>query len=146
VFSSFPTSTRDIGLFRVTVQTKNESVPRAVQVILEEMDRMRNEPVASAELESAKEALINSFVFRFTSRFSVVTQLLMLEFDEYPADYLDTLLDRYRAVTREDVQRVARQYLRPDAATILVVGDATRFETGLAARGPVTRLTIPAVN
>lgn len=146
VFSSFPTSTRDIGLFRVTVQTKNESVPRAVQVILEEMDRMRREPVTPAELENAKEALINSFVFRFTSRFSVVIQLLMLEFDEYPADYLDTLLDRYRAVTREDVQRVARQYLRPDAVTVLVVGDAARFETGLIAVGPVRRLTLPAAD
>jgi zinc protease len=144
VFSSFPTSTRDISLFRVTVQTKNESVPRAVQVILEEMARMRSAPVTPAELDGAKEALINSFVFRFTSRFSVVTQLLMLEFDEYPPDYLDTLLDRYRAVTREDVQRVARQYLRPDATTILVVGDAARFESGLAALGPVRRLPVPA--
>ena len=42
VSSSFPTSTRDISLFRVTVQTKNENVPRAVQVILEEMARMRS--------------------------------------------------------------------------------------------------------
>lgn len=145
VSSSFPTSGRDFGLFRVTVQTKNENVPRAVQAILEEMTRMRDTAVTPAELDGAKEALINSFVFRFTSRFSVVTQLLMLEFDEYPPDYFDMLLDRYRAVTREDVQRVARQYLRPDATTILVVGDAARFESGLAALGPVRRLAAPAV-
>ena len=144
VSSSFPTSTRDIGLFRVTVQTKNENVPRAAHAILEEMARIRSAPVTPAELAGAKEALINSFVFRFASRFSVVTQLLMLEFDEYPPDYLEGLLDRYRAVTREDVQRVARQYLRPDAATILVVGDTARFESDLAALGPVRRLAVPA--
>jgi predicted Zn-dependent peptidase len=133
VSSSFPTSNREVGLFRVTVQTKNESVPRAVRVILDEMERMRTAPVTPAELENAKEALINSFVFRFASRFSVVTQLLALEFDEYPPDYLDTLLDRYRAVSRDDVQRVARRYLRPEAATILVLGDAALFESDLAA-------------
>lgn len=145
VSSSFPTSTRDVSLFRVTVQTKNENVPRAARTILEEMAHMRDSLVTPAELNGAKEAIINSFVFRFTSRFSVVTQLLMLEFDDYPPDYLDTLLDRYRAVTREDVQRVARQYLRPDATTILVVGDTAKIESALAAFGPVSRLTVSAV-
>jgi zinc protease len=100
--------------------------------------------VTPAELAGAKEAIINSFVFRFTSRFSVVTQLLTLEFDEYPPDYLDTLLDRYRAVTREDVQRVARQYLRPDDTTILVVGNTGPIEPALTAFGPVSRLPVPA--
>jgi zinc protease len=144
VASSFPTSSRDVSLFRVTVQTKNENVPRAVRAILEEMRRMQNQLVSPAELDGAKEAIVNSFVFRFTSRFSVVTQLLMLEFDEYPPDYLDTLLDRYRAVTREDVQRVARQYLRPDTATVLVVGDVPQFESGLTTLGPVRRIAAPA--
>jgi zinc protease len=144
VASSFPTSSRDVSLFRVTVQTKNENVPRAVRAILEEMRRMQSQLVSPAELDGAKEAIVNSFVFRFTSRFSVVTQLLMLEFDEYPPDYLDTLLDRYRAVTREEVQGVARKYLRPDAATILIVGDVPQFESGLTALGPVRRIAAPA--
>jgi len=144
VASSFPTSSRDVSLFRVTVQTKNENVPRAVRAILEEMRRMQSHLVSPAELDGAKEAIVNSFVFRFTSRFSVVTQLLMLEFDEYPPDYLDTLLDRYRAVTREDVQRVARQYLRPDTTTVLVVGDVPQFESGLTTLGPVRRIAAPA--
>lgn len=143
VSSSFPTSSRDISLFRVTVQTKNDSVPRAVRMILDEMTRMRDEPVTPAELAGAKDALINSFVFRFTSRYSVVTQLLTLEFDDYPPDYLESLLDRYRAVTREDIQRVARQYLRPDAATTLVVGAVAQHEAGLAAFGPVRRVSLP---
>jgi predicted Zn-dependent peptidase len=146
VSSSFPTSSRDIGLFRVTVQTKNESVPRAVRMILDEMERMRDAPVTPGELAGAKDALINSFVFRFTSRFSTVTQLLTLEFDDYPPDYLESLLDRYRAVTREDVQRVARQYLRPDAATVLVVGGAAQGESGLAAFGPVHHLSLPVTD
>jgi zinc protease len=142
VFSSFPTSTRDISLFRVTVQTKNENVPRAVRMILEEMDRMRTALVTPAELDGAKEAIVNSFVFRFTSRFSVVTQLLTLEFEEYPPDYLDTLLDRYQAVTREDVQRVARQYLHPDATAVLVVGNAALFESDMAMFGPVHHVSV----
>ena len=69
-------------------------------------------------------------------------QLMMLEFNGYPADYLDTLLDRYRAVTVADVQRVAREYLHPDASTILIIGDPTKFESGMRTFGPVHRLPV----
>jgi predicted Zn-dependent peptidase len=142
VGTSFPTGTRDISLFRATAQTKNENVPRAVDAILEEMHRMQRQPVSQEELDRAKEAIINSFVFRFTSRFGVVMQLMMLEFNGYPADYLDTLLDRYRAVTVADVQRVAREYLHPDASTILIIGDPTKFESAMRTFGPVHRLPV----
>ncbi len=144
VASSFPTSTRDIGLFRVTVQTKNENVPRAVGAILEEMRRLQEYPVTTEELRGAKDAFINSFVFRFSSRFQTVTQLLVLELDGYPPDYYETLLDRYRAVTVEDIQRVANRYLLPDATTILTVGDVAKFESAMEAFGPLHRLPAPA--
>jgi pyruvate dehydrogenase E2 component (dihydrolipoamide acetyltransferase) len=48
------------------------------------------------------------------------------------------------AVTREDVQRVARQYLRPDDTTVLVVGGTAQIEAALATFGPVSRLPAPA--
>jgi zinc protease len=66
---------------------------------------------------------------------------MRLEFDGEPADYYETLLDRYRAVTIADIQRVAIAYLRPDAATIVVVGDAAKVEAQLARFGPVERLS-----
>jgi predicted Zn-dependent peptidase len=142
VGTSFPTTSPDISLFRATLQTKNENVPRAVSAILEEMARIQKDPVTPQELERAKEAITNSFVFRFSSRFVTVVQLLTLEFDGYPSDYFETLLDRYLAVTAADIQRVARQYLRPDASTIVVVGDATKFESAMGTFGPVHRLPV----
>jgi predicted Zn-dependent peptidase len=49
-------------------------------------------------------------------------------------------LVRRRAVTVVDVQWVARQYLQPDAATILVIGDPAKFKAAMAPFGPVRRL------
>jgi zinc protease len=66
----------------------------------------------------------------------------MLEHDGYPSDHYETLLDRYRAVTAADIQRVAGQYLHPQASTIVVVGDAAKFESAMAAFGPVHRLSV----
>lgn len=142
VGTAFPTTSRDISLFRATLRTKNENVPRAVAAVLEEMARIQRQPVTPEELDRAKEAIINSFVFRFTSRFSTVLQLLTLEFDGYPLDYYETLLDRYRAVTAADIQRVAGEYLHPGSATILVVGDAPKFESAMAPFGPVRHLSV----
>ena len=142
VGTSFPTSWPITGPFRATAQTKNENVPRAVTVILEEVERIRREPVSPDELARARQAIENSYLFRFSSRFTTVVQLMRLEFDGEPADYYETLLDRYRAVTVADIQRVAKAYLHPDAATIVVVGDASKFEAQLAQFGPVSRVPI----
>jgi zinc protease len=140
VYSSFPTGSLVPSLFRVSLQTRNENIPRAIAAILEEMRRLQREPVSSEELERAKEAIVNSFVFRFSSRFGTLTRLLMLEIAGEPADFYDTLLDRYRRLTPDDIQRAARQYLRPEASTVVVVGDAPTFEAALAPFGPVRHL------
>lgn len=139
-WSSFPTGTRQPSLFRAGLQTQNENVPRAVAAILEEMRRLRDEPVPAAELARAQEAIVNSFVFRFASRFGTVTRLLMLEAAEESADFYDTLLDRYRAVTAADIQRVARRYLHPDRSLVLVVGRPEAFASAMTPFGPIAEI------
>jgi zinc protease len=141
-WSSFPTGGNVLGLFRAGLQTKNENVPRAVAGILEEMRRLQEEPVTATELDRAKDAIINSFVFRFTSRFGTVTRLLMLEVTGEPPDYYDTLLDRYRQLTPADLQRVARHHLHPDRSVVLVVGATEAFEAALAPFGPVQQIPL----
>jgi predicted Zn-dependent peptidase len=137
----YATGTRDLGAFRTSVQTKNESVGRATTAVLEEIRKMTETAVAEEELATAKEALVNSFVFRWQSPMQVATQLMALEFDGLPPDYYDTLLDRYRAVRPPDILRVAQHSLHPDHMTIVVVGDPARFDRPLSTFGPVTQLS-----
>jgi zinc protease len=145
VSTQFPISDRDLGLFRATLQTKTESTGPAIQAILEEIERIRTEPVSAQELELAKEDFINSYIFRFDSSFSNVTQLMQLELDDRPRDYYETLLDKYRAVTREDLLRVAQKYLHPKDLTILVVGDTQQINAALAKFGRVTPINLETV-
>jgi predicted Zn-dependent peptidase len=137
----YATSTRDLGAFRTLVQTKNESVGRATAAVLEEIRKITEAPVAEEELQTAKDGLINSFVFRWQSPLQAVDQLMALEFDGLPPDHYDTLLDRYRAVSPADVLRVARKFLHPEQMTIVVVGDPARFDRPLTDFGPLTRLS-----
>lgn len=142
VGTSFPTDGPVTGSFRAVCQTKPSTTGRAVEIILQEMERIRSEPPSEEELERAKEAFINSFVFKFTNPVSNVVKLMDLEFFGYPPDYYETLLDKYRSVTPEDIQRVARAYLHPDKAAILVIGPKSLLEEGLGSLGPVKELDL----
>lgn len=142
VGTSFPTDGPVTGSFRAICQTKPSTTGRAVEIILQEMERIREQPPSSEELDRAKEAFINSFVFKFTNPVSNVVKLMDLEFFGYPKDYYETLLDKYRAVTPEDVQRVARSYLHPDKAAILVIGPKSLLDGGLASLGEVKEIDL----
>ena len=140
VGSRFGTDGRAPGLFQVVAHTRTDATPRAIAAILEEIKRLRDEPVPGPELETVKEALANSFLFRFADPTETVRRLMLLEFEGLPTDYYQTILDGYRAVTPERLHEVARRYLRPEDLAIVVVGDAKVLEPPLARFGPVKKI------
>jgi predicted Zn-dependent peptidase len=140
VGSRFGTDGLEPGLFQVIGATRTEAAPQAIAAMIEEIRRLREAPVSPAELDTAKEAVANSFLFRFTDPADTIQQLMRLEFMALPRDYYQTLLSRYRAVTPERLQQVAKRYLRPDDLAIVVVGDAKTLEPALARLGPVKKL------
>ena len=142
VGSRFGTEGRVPGLFQVVAHTRTDATPRAIAAIIEEIKRLREEPVAGPELETVKEALANSFLLRFADPAETVQRLMRLEFEGIPADYYQTLLDSYRAITPERLHEVAIRYLRPDDLAIVVVGDAKVLEPPLARFGHVKKIPV----
>ena len=66
------------------------------------------------ELEEAKEAYVNSFVFSFTSASSIVARPMDLEYDGLPKDWLQQIRDKVVKLTKEDIQRAAKMHFNPD--------------------------------
>jgi zinc protease len=99
-----------------------DDLPRAVEGILGHMRRIRDEPVSPGELEDAKSYLVGSQVFRYETTEQVAAELVGLQRFGLGFDYPARFPALVGAVTREDVQRVARKYLRPDACAIVVSG------------------------
>jgi predicted Zn-dependent peptidase len=142
VGSRFATNSRDIGTFRAYCQTKTETTCKAIGEMVNQIRGMREKQVSDYELESAKDSYTNRFVFRFTDPASIVNRLMNLEYDGMPRDFYETYLDNVRAVTKEDVLRVAKEYLRVESMTFLVVGNASALETPLGEFGKVTKLEL----
>ena len=130
------------GTFYVGCQTKAETMGQALKAMRAEVQKMTEELVTVEELDQAKASFLNSFVFNFDTRSEVVNRIMTYEYYGYPKDFLQKTKENIEKVTREDVLRVAKKYLRTDALRILVVGNAELFDEPLSNFGEVTHIDI----
>ncbi len=142
VSSSFSTSDRDYGLFTASVQTKTSSTHKAISLILEEIERIRNEKVSDEELELAKDAFINGYIFNFVNTSQVVNRLMGLEYNSYPRDYFKNYINNINTVTVDDINGAAKKYLDTKSMTIAVIGKAEDFDGAMSDFGDIHSIEI----
>ncbi len=131
------------GTFRISASTKTESTVETIQAILGEVEKIRNEGVTDEEVRTAKEKVVNSFVFRFDHPRKTLTRLFTYDYYAYPKDYLTQYQKAIAAVTKADVQRVAKQYIDPSKFVITAIGNTAGFKTPLTdLKMPVTKLEL----
>jgi predicted Zn-dependent peptidase len=142
VGSRFDVGRRFTGSFIAETETRADATLKVIDLMTGIISGIRTELVSEQELKLAKESIINSFLFGFTSPASIVLQQARLEFYGYQPDYLDRYRERIAAVTREDLLKAARAHLRPETFKLVVVGDATSFDRPLSSIGPVQELAL----
>lgn len=142
VGSHFDVGRRFTGSFMAETETRADATLKVIDLMTGIIKGIRSEPVSEQELKLAKESIINSFLFGFTSPASIVLQQARLEFYGYQPDYLDRYRERIAAVTREDLLRAARRHLRPETFKLVVVGDAKSFDRPLSSIGAVQELVL----
>jgi zinc protease len=134
------------GMLRLMVSTKSVTTIESIQALDEEIADLNKRPINDEEIKRAKDAILNSFVFRFDSPDKVLQEKMAYEFYGYPLDFLENFQKGIEGVTKEDVARVAAKYLHRDQMAVLVVGNTKEFDKPLSSLGSVTKLdiTIPA--
>ncbi len=152
--SSFGLGTYNPGVFRAVFQSKNTTTSQAIDIVLEEIARVRTAKVSAEELETAKNSQIEVFPRNFATAGQVAGIFAQDEFTKRSPDYWTTYRDRMRAVTVDDVQRVAQKYLQPDKLVVLVVGNIDEITKGnpdkpqhslvkIAKDGQIRRIPLP---
>ena len=131
------------GLFFTGMGTGNETVAAGIDALYEELDGVLGaNPVTEEEVQNAKDAILNSFIFKVDSRRKVMSQLVLDAFYGYPPDFLQQYQPGIEKVTRDDVMRVAKKYIHRDQIAILVLGRAADFDRPLTEFGEVTEIDI----
>ncbi|HSB05315.1 MAG TPA: pitrilysin family protein [Thermodesulfobacteriota bacterium] len=111
------------GAFQIVLQTKNASAREAISLAIEQMDRIRKEPVSEKELEGAQKYLIGSFPTRFDTQAKLANFLTQIEYYGLGLDYPQKYPSLIRAITREEILRDAKTYLHPENLILVIVGD-----------------------
>ncbi|MFC1555347.1 M16 family metallopeptidase, partial [candidate division KSB1 bacterium] len=120
--SRFSGGTLYPGSYAASCQTKNSTVVFAAQLMLNEIEKIRDVPVTEDDLNFAKAARKEAFPSRFSSTSGILRNFANLEFNGRPMDYYDNYLENYEKVTIEDIQNAAKKYLTTDNMIIMIAG------------------------
>ena len=114
------------GSFWINFQTRTEATNQAIQGVLAEIKNIRETPVSDQELSEAKSFLMGSFPLRLDSTAKLAQVLAQVEFYGLGFEYFSQYPKWIERVTKEDVQRVAKQYLYPQRYALVVVGNIAK--------------------
>ena len=135
---------KDAGDFVAETDTRTDSTGQALRLMVDEFSRLARERVGQRELSDAQAYLAGSFPLTIESPDQIATQVLNVLFYDLPISEIGSFRERVLAVTPEDIQRVARQYVRPDRLAIVLVGNARAFASQLIELGLGPYEVIPA--
>ena len=103
---------------------------------------LTKQPITDDEIQRAKDAILNAFIFRLDSPDKILGERMTYEYYGYPPDWLDKYQAEIKKVTAADVNRVATKYLHKDQLAVLVVGNTKDFDKPLSSLGAVKEIDI----
>ena len=113
---------REPGTWVAYAGVNPANVERAIAAILDEVRRLRDEPVPADELEDCKRYLTGSLPLQLETNDGVASLLVDIEWHELGLDYLARYPGIINSLTAEQVQAAAQKYLNPDAYVLAVAG------------------------
>lgn len=109
-------------LWMGSVASANDRVAEAIDVIRAIWQDISDGGLTQEQLDDAKTYLTGAYPLRFDSNRRIANITAAMQLSNIPIDYIATRNDRVNAVTLEDLNRVAKEYMDPDKLTFVVVG------------------------
>lgn len=117
----------ETGDFEASTNTRSDATGDVLRLMVDEFWRLQRERVSDRELSATQAYVTGSFPSTIETPDAIATRVLNVLFYGLPVDQLQTYRERVSAVKPDDIERVARSYLRPDRLSIVLVGNAAAF-------------------
>ena len=98
-----------------SITTGRQTVYGAVADVIEEIDNVRNGGISNEDLQAAKDFLMGEQAVFENSLFGKVDLIVQQELYDLPVDYWELYPEKVNALTTDDLVRIARTYLDPEA-------------------------------
>ena len=141
------------GDFMAQTDPRSSAPAEVLRLTVDEISRMQRERVSRRELRRAKDYLAGHFPLTIETPNAIAAQVLEAILFGLELDDLERYPERINAVTEDDIQRVAREYLKPGLLSMVLVGDASTFVNDLSGVGfdsyelvPITELDLSTVD
>jgi zinc protease len=138
-YGSYSTIQEDqlIGNFTAYAKCRNAVTDSAISETLSEMRRLQTDVISKEDLMSRVANLSGQFAINLENPQTVAQYAINIERYHMPSDYYANYLQNLESVTPEDVQQMAKKYIHPNAANIIVVGNSDEVAKKLEKFGKV---------
>ncbi|MSO52588.1 MAG: hypothetical protein CK533_11940 [Acidobacterium sp.] len=123
------------GAVVAETDTQTSNTAEALRIVVDEFSRLQRERVFAEELAGAQDYMVGHFPLTLEAPDAIATQVLNQLFYELPVDDLPKYRERVLKVTADEIQRVARWFIRPGQLSVVLVGNADAFVKDLKGIG-----------
>jgi zinc protease len=110
--------------------SSNDLVSEAIEVVRDQWADIAENGITQDELDAAIRYMTGEYPLRFDGNGRIAGILAGMQADGMPADYIVNRNDYVRAVTLEDINRVAAELLQPENLHFVVVGQPEGLSPG----------------
>jgi zinc protease len=110
------------GAFQLGLSTRPDQADQAIGVARDVVRQFVEQGPTEAELQAARDYLINGFALRIDSNRKLLDNVSNIAWNGLPLDYLDTWTDQVQRVSVADIRRAFARVLQPDRMVTVVVG------------------------
>ncbi|MGH8513015.1 MAG: M16 family metallopeptidase, partial [Gammaproteobacteria bacterium] len=113
---------RVTGPFIAALQTSNAQAAKALDLLVDTVQDYIETGPSAAELEASKKDIQGGFPLRIDSNSEIVEYLVIIGFYNLPLDYLETYVDRVKAVSLAAIRDAYQRRLHPANLVKIIVG------------------------
>ncbi len=114
------------GPFLVSLQTRNDQTPQALQVLNKTLGDFIASGPSEAELNAAKKNITGGFAMRFDTNKELAGYVGMIGFYGLPLDYLDTFQQKIQQVTVASITDAFKRRVNPQLLQTITVGKSAK--------------------